>query len=96
MSAHGLNPGQFPMDGKVFRFNVDNKDKKKSGWVVGFQNHSNSGETFYVVRGGNFKTGETFQFQSDDKEFDKYDRERIKKQIEEAKRKAEVEREQVQ
>lgn len=92
LASLGLDVGIPVLDGKVQRVSSGKGDKKKSGWYIGFQNHSNSGQVFFVVRAGNFKTGEVSQFNSDDREFDKYDRERIKKQIEEAKRKAEKER----
>ena len=80
------------LDGKVQRFKVDKKDAKMSGWYCGFQNFSNSGQKFFVVRAGNFKTQEIEQYQSDGVQLDKFDRENIKKQIAEATKKAEDER----
>lgn len=87
INSFGLNCGNFPFDGKIHRFNVDSKDQKKSGWALGYQNHTlHSGELFHVAVCGNFRTGESFTVQSDSVALTREDRENIKKQINKAKK----------
>lgn len=94
MQEHGLNPGLFPMDGKIHRFKADNSDHKKSGWVVAWQNHTQiGGEVFQVAVFGNYKEGITYKYQSDNKKYSAHDRKAIKEQIEKAKKAAETQRE---
>lgn len=89
---HGLNPGEIVLDGKVHRFKSDNHDHKKSGWYVGYQNHTQvGGEVFQVVVFGSYKEGVTHQYQTD-KKYSSHDRKAIKEQIEKAKKQAEVQR----
>jgi hypothetical protein len=92
LNQYGFKPKSLILDGKIHRFALDEKDKKDSGWLVGFQNVSNSGQMFYVAIAGNLRTGEKFQYSSNGIETDKHDRDKIKKQITEAQKKAEEER----
>lgn len=88
MSANLLDPGELTLDGKVHRFHVDSKDSKKSGWFIGFRNFSSTtAAEFYVVRYGNFQTGDVFQYQSEN--IDKADLQEVKKKIALAKKKEE-------
>ena len=94
MQEHGLNPGLFPIDGKIHRFKADNNDHKKSGWVVAWQNHTQiGGEVFQVAVFGNYKEGITHQYQTDNRKYSSHDRKAIKEQIEKAKKAAETQRE---
>lgn len=64
-AQNNLDPPDLILDGKIHRFSVDSNDSKKSGWYLGFQNHTRkTGEIFYVVVYGNYKTGDKFTFQS--------------------------------
>lgn len=96
-NEHGLYPNDIQLDGKIHRFSADKDDQKKSGWYVGFQNHTlKSGETFEVVTFGNYREGVTFTYQSDKVTLTREDKSHIKKQVEAAKRQAEEEREKLQ
>jgi putative DNA primase/helicase len=86
-AAHeqGLNPGPLEFDGKIKRFPVSVDDKRKSGWIVGWQNHTlKSGEVFYVATFGNFRTGEVFKFHNLNVKFSMADRKIIRDQMEKA------------
>src|ERR1019366_4079872 len=97
MLSHGLNPGQFPLDGKIHRFKVNSSDAKKSGWALGFQNFtSGGGEVFQVVVYGNYQTGETFKYQSNGVNYSADDQRRVKEQIAKAKATEEKERARLQ
>lgn len=92
-NSNGLSPGNLIVDGKVHRFNVTADDKKKCGWYCGFENHlASSGKMFHVVRYGNFKTGEVFQFKTDTPTTPQ-DKKLINDMMAKAKAKAEAERE---
>lgn len=96
LRENGINQ-QLELNGKVHRFPADERDKKKSLWAIGYQNMSNTGQAFYVVRIGDFKTGTVKQYTSTDGlSLDKHDRDKIKKQLNEAQKKAEVERSELQ
>lgn len=87
IAALGYSPGHFNLDGKIHRFNSDPKDKKKSGWVLGFQNHTiKTGEHFKVVLLGNFRTGENHTIHAGTSNLSAADKANVKKQIELAKR----------
>ncbi len=82
MADQNLYPGDFNLDGKIHRFEVDSKDSKKSGWVVAYQNHTRkSGELFIVAVYGNYRTGETFKFVSDGIKLSAEDRKALKEQM---------------
>lgn len=93
MQLNGVCPKDpLILDGKVHRFKVDENDKGKSGWYCGFQNITRlSGQLFYVVRYGNFKTGLTEQYQTNAK-YSPDDKNFINKQIEKQKLAADEER----
>ena len=83
----GLDPGFFPLDGKIHRFKVEESDSKKSGWAIGYQNHTiNGGEVFHVVVFGNFRTGETNTYQTGTVTLSADDKKRVREQISKAKR----------
>ena len=96
-ATNSLYPGEITPDGKIHRFQVDDKDSKKSGWYLGFQNHTRkSGEIFYVVTYGNYKTNDTFKFVSDGVKLSAEDKKALKEQMEKAKEVSEAVRLQVQ
>lgn len=87
LADNGLTPGELTLDGKIHRFQVDNKDTKKSGWYVGYSNFTRkSGENFYVVTYGNYKTGDTFKFISDGIKLSPEDKKALKEQLSKAKK----------
>lgn len=95
MGTYGLDPGHFPLDGKIHRFKADPKDKKKSGWAIGYQNHTlNGGQLFHVVVFGSFRDGATHTYQSNIT-LGKEDRLAVKKQITDAKAREEKARQKV-
>lgn len=83
MAEYGLNPGTIELDQKLHKFKVTADDSKKSGWYIGFQNHTRSGEVFQVVQFGNYRDGLRTQWQSDVK-YSRDDRKHIKAQMEKA------------
>ena len=91
-SDNNLTPGELTLDGKIHRFEVDSRDSKKSGWYLGYQNHTRkSGELFYVVVYGNYRTGEDFKYISEDVKMSPEDKKAMKEQIEKAKKANEAE-----
>jgi putative DNA primase/helicase len=85
-NEQGLNPGALVLDGKIHRFKSDTKDQKKSAWYTGYQNHLlKSGEVFHVVVFGNFKTGETWTYQTQGAKVSREDKKIINEQIKKAK-----------
>ncbi len=96
MLSNGINPGAtLILDGRVHRFKADMTgwtDKGTSGWYCGFQNYTReSGDQFFIVRYGHFRSGEIFQFQSEGN-YSAEDRKAIKENLEKAKQKADHER----
>lgn len=93
-AEHGLDPGDLILNGKFHRFPVDAKDSKKSGYYVGYQNHTrSSGELFHVVVFGNFRDPNSpWKFQSD-VNFTADDRQTMKEQIKKAKKQEDEARE---
>lgn len=91
---NGINlPLDIPLDGKIHRFPIDKDDSKKSGWAVGFSNHTlKSGEHFEVMTFGNYRESVSFTYTTDKVTFTKEDKSHIKKQIEAAKSAAEAQR----
>ena len=81
------------LDGKkIHRFPVDESDKGKAGWAVGFVTFGDTdGRPYKVVVYGNFKTGEKFTYFSEKPE-SAQDRKKIEADIKEAQIKAEKER----
>ncbi len=93
MREHGLDPGQIQLDGKIHRFKSDPGDTKKSGWFVGWQNHSQlGGEVFHVAIYGSYKEGVTYQYQTNSVNYSAHDKKLMKEQIEKAKKAAETQR----
>lgn len=83
----GLDPGIFPLDGRIHRFKVDHKDSRKSGWAVGYSNHAlKSGEPYQVVVFGNFRVAETWTFKTQSVTLTSEDQKRINQQIAKAKK----------
>lgn len=80
------------LDGKIHRFKVDEKDKGVAGWYVGYSSFLNkSGEQYFNVVYGNFKTGETFHYKSDTKNISKEEIKKAQAQFEKAKMLREME-----
>lgn len=78
----GINPPQhIELDGRLKRFKESDSDKKKSGWMIGWNNTTNAGETFSVVVGGSMRTNEFVKYQSNGVKLDKYDKAKIQEQI---------------
>lgn len=98
MMSNGLHLREVPnLDGKIHRFKVDEKDKGVAGWYVGFTSFlQRSGEQYFNVVYGNFKTGETFHYKSDNKNVSRDELKKIQAQFEKAKmlREMEVEKDQ--
>lgn len=92
MATNGINP-PLPLEAneKIIRFPVDSKDKKKSGWFIGFHSVTREGKTFYVFVYGNWRNYDSFTSMSGVK-LDKQDRARVDEQIRKAKRKEELKR----
>ncbi len=93
MRANGfdVDGSNLILDGKVHRFG----DKKKSNWLIGFQNHSRGGQIFHVVQYGTWKTGDVFTYKTN-VELDGDDKVFIQKKINEAKEKAAAEKIKIQ
>ncbi len=90
----GFSIANFSLDGKIHRFD---RDGKKNAWYVGYQCFSSkNGEAFYICILGDWKTAEKHEFKPNKTTFSKEDRDNIKKKMEEAAKKAEVERELLQ
>lgn len=98
MQSNGVHFTGVPeLDGKIKRFSVDEKDKGKAGWYVGHTGFlQKSGEQYFNVVYGNFKTGETFHYKSDIKNISKEEHKKITQQLERAKmiRELEIEKDQ--
>lgn len=90
--AHDLQPDNIICDGKIHRFKVDSQDNKKSGYYVGYQNHTRKGEVFNVVVGGNYKTDLQFTVQTGGIAFTAEDQKLMRDQIAKAKAKEASER----
>ena len=59
LNSEGYKVTEVIPDGRINRFNLDEHDHKKSGYYLAFQNFSpDSGQIFYVIVYGNWKTGE--------------------------------------
>ena len=85
LAEQDLNPGEIEFNGKIKRFSVSSDDKRKSGWIVGWQNHTlKSGEVFYVAKFGNFRTGEVFTFHNQNVRYSMADKKIIRDQMEKA------------
>lgn len=96
MRGNGLEPGELVLDGKVHRFKAGSDDKGKAAWYVGFLNYTRgSGQPFYVVRYGNFKTNLVDQFQSDI-QYSAEDKKALNDAIKKAKERSDAERRRVQ
>ena len=48
-------------DGKLYRFN---RDGRNNGWFIGFQNKTKSQKDYLIALVGDWKTGETYKFES--------------------------------
>src|SRR5687767_4407184 len=90
--CNGARIDQVVPDGTLHRFKVDRDDSKESGYYIFFQNFSNkTAQPFYAGLVGSWRSGETWNYQSqvplsnDDKKL-------AKKKLEEAQRKAEQEK----
>lgn len=93
MRSNGFEIDSVVLDGRIHR----SGDKKKSNWYIGFQNHARStGQVFQVVLYGSWKTNEIYTYKTDDVDYSPEDRAFIKKKIEEAQKKAEKEKEELQ
>lgn len=87
------------LDGKIKRFKADDKDSGVAGWAVGFRSHvASTGQEYFNVVYGNFKTGETYHYKSDSKGISKEELKKINQQFEKAKmlRELEIEKDQKQ
>lgn len=85
------------LDGKIHRFKVAPDDKGVAGWYVGTTGYlSKTGEQYYSVVYGNFKTGETFHYKSDHKNTSKEEHKKMQQAFEKAKmlRELEIEKDQ--
>ena len=94
MRSNGLNPPE-PLipDKKVYRFDADYDDKKKSGWYIGFANATSKGEEyFYFLYGDHRRSDEKFKATSSGVVLDKFDKARLDEEIQKAKRKAHLEK----
>lgn len=98
MASNGVFLADTPqLDGKIYRFKVTPDDKGVAGWYVGHQSHlAKSGQIYYNVVYGNFKTGETFHYRSDTKDVSREEIKKAQAQFEKAKmlREMEVEKDQ--
>ena len=84
---NGLDPGELILDGAIHKFKIDAKDSKKSGWYIGYQNHTRkAGEIFYVVTYGNYKTSESWIYNSKNPTYTADDKKYLKEQIRKAKK----------
>jgi putative DNA primase/helicase len=92
MSSNGLMPDSMELDGKIHRFKDGRDDHKKSGYYLGFQNHTEAGHVFQVVVYGTYRTGEQFKYQSN-VQLSKHDRASMKDNIRKAQRAADHARE---
>lgn len=88
----GMHVDSVIADGKIHRFKASSDDSKESGYYIFFQNYSNkSGQQFYAGIVGNWRTGETWHYQSQ-VPFSNEDKKLAQKKIEEAQKKAEQEK----
>lgn len=92
LADNNLFPGELTLNGKIHRFKVDEGDTKQSGWYLGYANHTrSSGELFYVVVYGNYRTSDTFRFRSDHVTMSAEDKKAMKDQIAKAQKQSEEE-----
>ena len=97
MAMHGLNPGSLQLDGKVHRFKADERDHKKSGWYKGFQNTTRgTHQDFQVIVYGNFKTGDSYKYNTNGVTYTAEDKKFIEDKIRKAKKDELAERNQIQ
>lgn len=98
MASNGVYLNDIPnLDGKIHRFKVTPEDKGVAGWYVGFASFlTKTGEQYFNVVYGNFKTGETYHYKSDTKNVSKEELKKAQQQFEKAKmiRELEIEKDQ--
>lgn len=91
LSAQGFAPPQVSLDGKIHRFARNNSND--SAWYIGWQNHSvKDGSTYIVAEYGDWKTGERFLHKPDMTRLTPADKQAIKVQLDECKKRAEEEK----
>lgn len=54
-------PMEFPF-GEIIRFQLDNRDKKASGWFIAYQNQSSAGRSFITGVVGDWKSGRSQKY----------------------------------
>lgn len=97
--SNGINPPTpLQPDERFHRFQVDEKDKKNSGWYIGFRNSTRNGTDLFVfLYGDHHDPDVTYTATSaDGAKPDKQDKARIKEQIAKAQRKHAAEKKQLQ
>lgn len=57
LQSEGFLVKDFIPDEKIHRFKTNEKDKKNSGWYIGFQNYTRSGDMFHLVVYGDWSSG---------------------------------------
>ena len=91
LSAKGFNPEQVILDGKIHRFSRNGS--KDSAWYIGWQNHSvKDGSQYIVAEYGDWKTSEYNLFKPDASRLTPADKQAIKTQMDECKKRAEEEK----
>jgi len=97
LKSEGYELDEFIPDNKIHRFSIDPKDKKKSGFYVGFRNFSSTtGEEHFVCVVGSWRGEETKTYSTAKGVLNASDSKKIKDQISKAKKTQEKIREREQ
>ena len=91
LSSQGFHPTQIILDGKIHRF--ERNGSSNSAWYIGWQNHTvKDGSQYIVAEYGDWKTGERHLYKPDASKLSTVDKQAIKAQLDESKRKADEEK----
>lgn len=91
LSSKGYHPTGIALDGKIHRFSRDGSTD--NGWYIGWLNHSvKDGSQYIVAEFGDWKTGERHTHKPSNLRLSTADKQAIKVQMEECKKKSEIEK----
>lgn len=91
LHANGYFPDQVTLDGKIHRFGRNNS--KDNAWLIGWTNHSvTDGSAYIVAEYGDWRTGEKISYKPSGKTLSTADRQAIKAQFEDARKRADEEK----
>lgn len=64
LSSQGFSVPNLELNGKMLRFD---RQGKKTGWFVGFENQTKKGDTYVIANFGDWKTGEKHEWRTERK-----------------------------